>query len=287
MADVYTLLDFNFVGCIRKSELINDFFWAHRGLVANYMFLSGYYGIYLRCVGITLISVQRFVAVCHGRTIAGKLMEETPLVVFVIVHWLTALLMIMPFATSFSVTFDSEENLAMIAPEQESKIANMVTILSAIILFLISATCYIFVVAHVIKSRLSNESTNQAGNNSIMSRRELGLTIQVTGLMIALLLVFIYNIGQFIINQNPRSVLRTVWILFHPIMNIGLSCIHPWTCFIFNSELRSKILKILRCGQSTKVHSSKFDEENMYILLLQARNGSGLTFSSGMAVPRR
>ncbi|CAJ0601699.1 unnamed protein product, partial [Cylicocyclus nassatus] len=43
------------------------------------------------------------------------------------------------------------------------------------------------------------------------------------------------------------------------IMNFILSCTHPWTYFLFNSEVRSKVLQVARCQLNAQVGCRRRD----------------------------
>lgn len=64
VADIISLLTYNFFIVLRISRLCDDFFWNNRYLIPGISLVVTYFTLYLRCIGIALISVQRYITVC-------------------------------------------------------------------------------------------------------------------------------------------------------------------------------------------------------------------------------
>ncbi|EPB78140.1 hypothetical protein ANCCEY_02780 [Ancylostoma ceylanicum] len=76
VADIYSLLTYNFFSGLRVTNLFNDFFWDNQQFIANFTFVNIYYTLYLRCIGITLISLQRYITVCQSGTRVERKVDE-------------------------------------------------------------------------------------------------------------------------------------------------------------------------------------------------------------------
>ncbi|RCN45948.1 hypothetical protein ANCCAN_07983 [Ancylostoma caninum] len=117
MADIYSLLSYNFFIVLRKSGLCNDLYWGSQPVMPIASFITTYFTLYLRCIGIALISVQRYVTVCLYGTTMERLMMETRPHIFGLLHWLSGLLMTATLlTTSFDIKYDNKEDLNMVVP---------------------------------------------------------------------------------------------------------------------------------------------------------------------------
>ncbi|CAJ0599385.1 unnamed protein product [Cylicocyclus nassatus] len=154
IADIIFLLSYNFFVTLRLTMICYNFFWRYRRFLAN-------------------------------------IMTEIPVAVFVIVHWFSALLVTAPLLTSFDATYLPDMNSDI--PTDDLSLANLISVISVVVLFVICAFCYVLVLLHMLRSKVSVNTTKQ---------NEIRLSIQVAGLMIAFVLVFIYNVGQYIILQS-------------------------------------------------------------------------------------
>ncbi|KAK6751785.1 hypothetical protein RB195_003296 [Necator americanus] len=167
-------------------------------------------------------------------------MAEIPVLFFVILHWCIALPMIAPLMTSFNVTYDAKDTMEVLVPPSSLALSNMISMVSVFILFFICVFCYVFVINHILRSRFTT---------TVTKRHEIRLSIQFAGLMIAFLFVFIYSIGQYVLNEMREIDLLYDWRQLNPIMNGFLSCVQPWMCLFFNKEIRNKLKGIVGCRQ--------------------------------------
>uniref|UniRef100_A0A183FV31 Recep_L_domain domain-containing protein n=1 Tax=Heligmosomoides polygyrus TaxID=6339 RepID=A0A183FV31_HELPZ len=62
------LVSYMLLGTLRVSHLCDEFFWENRDVLGNAVHLTIYSSTYIRCVGITLISLQRYITVCLNGT---------------------------------------------------------------------------------------------------------------------------------------------------------------------------------------------------------------------------
>ncbi|EYC29388.1 hypothetical protein Y032_0006g2952 [Ancylostoma ceylanicum] len=238
VADIYSLLTYNFFSGLRVTNLFNDFFWDNQQFIANFTFVNIYYTLYLRCIGITLISLQRYITVCQSGTRVERLIVGLPSTVLVILHWSSALVMVAPLMTSFDVVYDSKQTLNARVPKRSLALANIISVVSVVVLFLACLFCYAFVIIHILRSK---SKANRA------RRHEIRLSIQVAGLLVAFLLVFIYSVGQYILNESRQITLLFEWRRFNPIVNGFLSCVQPWMCIVFNKDIRRRVIRIIGC----------------------------------------
>ncbi|CAJ0600498.1 unnamed protein product [Cylicocyclus nassatus] len=227
------MLLYDFFGCLRKSKTVQDIFWNSRLWLGNVMFGAGNYTTYVRCIGITLISVHRYVTIVQCRTKLEKLLDSIPSFVLVMLQWCVALVMVAPIMRSLDVTFNKKD-MELVIPQHLAALANLISFISAMVLFLISILCYILLLIHV-----SRASINR------VKRQETRLAIQVTAPIFGLLLVFIYNIGQHFLRQIAWDTFLFSWTEMFPINNLVMSCAPVWTYFFFNTDLRRRVMALL------------------------------------------
>ncbi|KAK6011694.1 hypothetical protein OSTOST_23211, partial [Ostertagia ostertagi] len=120
------------------------------------------------------------------------LISEIPLPAYVIVHWTGAVLLIAPLCTSLHTSFNTPYTLDVIVPPDMLALASLMALIAVVVFFSISMVCYISIVIHLLRFNYLKNSSN---------RQEVRLCIQATGLLLAFLLLFIYHVGQFVIND--------------------------------------------------------------------------------------
>ncbi|VDM68967.1 unnamed protein product [Strongylus vulgaris] len=126
------------------------------------------------------------------------MIADAPPIIFVIFHWLIPLLEAAPILTSFTATYPPALNTVLL-PDDVLARANLISVITVVIWFIVCALCYIPVLLQLLRS---NVLVNRK------KRNEVRLSIQVVGLMIAFLLVFVYHIGQYIMLQSSPVSLR-------------------------------------------------------------------------------
>nr|CDJ82663.1 7TM GPCR domain containing protein [Haemonchus contortus] len=162
-----------------------------------------------RCVGITLISLQRYATVCLNGNSRGKIISEIPSPLYVMVHWTTAILLISPICTSFHSYYNSPNTLDIVNPPEMLALASLMMFVAVVVFFSISMVCYAHVFFHILHYNYFTNSVNS---------QELRLCIQATGLLVAFVLLFFYHVGQFVINHLNDLPLLFTWRLFHPLV---------------------------------------------------------------------
>ncbi|KAK5970946.1 hypothetical protein GCK32_000970 [Trichostrongylus colubriformis] len=167
-----------------------------------------------------------------------QLMSEVPLPAYVLFHWSIAFVLWAPLCTSFDNSYNSRFKPDVLVPPAMLAFAVMMSLIAVVVFFSISMLCYILILIHVLNFNYLRNSSN---------RYEFRLCIQAAGLLIAFLLLFIYNTGQFIINRANDLPLLFTWRLFNPLVTGFLSWVQPWMCLALNTEVRQNVLRILFC----------------------------------------
>ncbi|KAK6053848.1 hypothetical protein COOONC_08648 [Cooperia oncophora] len=66
LADIWSLVNYLLFTFLRESQLFNVFFWENRHFIAKYEHTNICFSTFLRFVGITLMSLQRYIGVCQS-----------------------------------------------------------------------------------------------------------------------------------------------------------------------------------------------------------------------------
>ncbi|KIH63830.1 hypothetical protein ANCDUO_05866 [Ancylostoma duodenale] len=90
---------------LRYVGTIKDIGTFFKWTLANISYKFLYYSLNLRYVGVTLISLQRYLTICKWRSTWIKQISSLPRYVIFLVHWTVSLLLIIPILTLDSIRF--------------------------------------------------------------------------------------------------------------------------------------------------------------------------------------
>ncbi|VDM66887.1 unnamed protein product [Strongylus vulgaris] len=182
------------------------------------------------------------------------MMTGTPPIRFVMLHWFIPLLVTAPLWSCLQATYTVDIEIQL--STDVIAVVNMMSIITVVISFIICAFCYIPVILYMIRKKMPVNRTR---------RNEVRLSIQVAGLMVAFLLIFIYNIGNYTLIQLTQSPdyaglidLAGKWTYLYAITNAFLCCVQPWTCLILNKDIQIRLKGIIGCGRKKVVNTSIF-----------------------------
>ncbi|CAJ0599387.1 unnamed protein product [Cylicocyclus nassatus] len=183
----------------------------------------------------------------------SQMISRIPPVGFVMIHWFSPLLVTIPLLTSFNTTYTPEIKIKL--PDNLMAVVNILSIISVMISFIICVFCYVPVLLFMLRNRKSVNRTRQ---------NDVRLSIQVAGLLIAFLLVFIYNVGNYVmlylIGVNQIVVLDVLqwWNMIYPLMNAFLCCVLPWTSLLLNHDIQIRLKAMGHCRKAEVINSSLF-----------------------------
>ncbi|KAK5970930.1 hypothetical protein GCK32_000954 [Trichostrongylus colubriformis] len=237
VADVVSLVNYIFINILPLSQLFNEFYFENRQFLANYGFRSVYFSVFLRNVGVALMSLQRYICVCKSGAKVGKIVSRASAVLLAVLQWGAGLFLVLPLCQlSYNVTYEMKPKLELSIPPPLSALANMMVLLSSAVLLVICMMCYAFILDYILRN--SSHKTQS-------KRHEMSLCGQVAGLVFAFMVQFVFNGGTYILNSVDQMLLRS-WRTLGPLVFLILSCVHPWTCIVFNKEIRDGVFDIFR-----------------------------------------
>ncbi|KAK5982679.1 hypothetical protein GCK32_015930 [Trichostrongylus colubriformis] len=98
VADVVSLINYTFVYSLPYSQIWTEFYIGNSQLVANYGFRSVYFSVFLRNIGIALMSLQRYIHICHSGAKIGKIISRAPIALFAVFQWGLGVTMVLPIS---------------------------------------------------------------------------------------------------------------------------------------------------------------------------------------------
>ncbi|CAD6198154.1 unnamed protein product [Caenorhabditis auriculariae] len=212
---------------LRGIEALRPLYLATNGTpLVNFLYVQTYFFQYARITGVVLISVQRCITVAFARTSADYLLRKFPSWAFLLVQCLLPLAL---YGNMMLVPMHLDENLNHIIEEQ--------TLLfhywkSAVIPAVAMTAC---IVSYVVIGKVLRV-------NGVRSKRELQLTVQVSGLQLALLIISIHFILQLIFVYS--KMLNAVFMMRNllPLWVGFLTFINPWMMMLVNRDVRKLCL---------------------------------------------
>ncbi|KAK6031430.1 hypothetical protein OSTOST_02420 [Ostertagia ostertagi] len=196
VADIYSLINCAATSSLRESQLFNEFFLENRQFLANYEFRSTCFTLYLRDVGITLMSLQRLFLTC-------------PASFFVIIHWCSGLLLASPlFQVSEDVKYLMTTKVEISISPTLLALVNVILLSSCTTFFAICVICYALIFIHILHNKL-HKNQSRSG--------ELRLCGQVAGLVVGFLVQFVYNGGVYVLNNLGQATILRSWRTMGPL----------------------------------------------------------------------
>ncbi|EYC15023.1 hypothetical protein Y032_0038g3587 [Ancylostoma ceylanicum] len=206
-------------------EGINKFF---RWTTANISYKSIYYCLSLRCVGVALISFQRYIIICRWHTKLCKIIAAAPRYAIIIGHWALSLILVIPILTIDSIRFGCVcKKLVAIDPDD----LLLSTINSELIVIPTFLLCIIFYFRTLYYVYSQCEITRHI-------RSEIRLCVPVAALIFAFFLLFIYHLIQLTSLVIYHEQNRAVRVL-EPLFSGFLSFFTPWMLLLSSREIAS------------------------------------------------
>ncbi|CAB3406629.1 unnamed protein product [Caenorhabditis bovis] len=231
IADFLAILTYYFVNPIRQIPAVQKFYFEYQKYyIAAACFNTIYVCFIIRCCGIILLSLQRFVIIVFPTSHISLAIQNASKLKVILVFWLIPLPLSIFILKDADFYYDSLETMQIIAPLQ---ITNRNSIIALSIVSLACAICsmchlsiYIAIRQKVVSKRL---------------RRELNLTLQIVALHLAffVMMVFYGLVNHFgrTGNSSARFYIRTIY----PIANGFLSYLNPFCVLLLNRDLGERV----------------------------------------------
>ncbi|KAK6024715.1 hypothetical protein OSTOST_09472 [Ostertagia ostertagi] len=222
---------------LRVSQVLSDFYWSYQDYyLAEWCFNQTYISVFIRCFGVLLISFQRYISLCKSNWRIEQTINNSQRWILPVLQWVIPILYSIPLIIVSTAIFESSESLEVIAAQSDITLATLMATVFVSVTFIECAFCYGAILRFLMENRLDSCEA---------MKRERRLYVQMLGLLVAFLLMFAYNILQFIFslytNKGPIFEMRTIF----PVISCFFSYINAWMTLILNDDIRKKIVILL------------------------------------------
>ncbi|KJH47241.1 hypothetical protein DICVIV_06695, partial [Dictyocaulus viviparus] len=222
--------------------ILDEFYWSLRDTYfPTWCFIQTYISVIIRCFGVLLITFHRYLTMCRSHTRIEQFVNVSHRWTLPFLQWIIPLIYSIPFFTITDVQFDSKDSFNMLAEQEEITLATFMTAVFLTVSFSMCSFCYGSILKFLINNRY---------NANVAIKRELRLCVELLGLFVAHALLFVFHVMLMIFslerNDGPVFTLRSVF----PVITGFMSYINVWLMFIFNTDMRNKILHIISCHEN-------------------------------------
>ncbi|WKY00647.1 hypothetical protein Q1695_015014 [Nippostrongylus brasiliensis] len=215
---------------MRSFDALKPFYWSLNGtFFVTWSYMQTYLFEYGRILGVAMISIQRVSTVTFPTSTFNQMMIRTPCWAFFVFQYLTPIALCANMLL-VHMYFDAESTMNVVISQQVLKTHYLKSALIPLIASIICAVNY-GILIHTLK-----KSTFQ------MRRRETKMSVQVVGLLVALLITCVHFCMQYIFNSLGMTRLVYEMRFFTPLWVGMLTFINPWMIILMNRELRRMAL---------------------------------------------
>ncbi|XGW18783.1 hypothetical protein V3C99_002962, partial [Haemonchus contortus] len=243
--DILLMASYFFFGTLRLSELVNGFFWTYKDYsIAMWCFNQTYISAILRCFGVLVISFQRYISLCKSVNPTMQLINTSYRWILPMAQWIVPTLYSVPILIFSNATFKAPDNLEVMIEHKDITVATSTTAIFVTITFFLCSFCYVNILRFLVKNRYSV---------SVAVKRERRLYMQMMGLFVGFVLLFVFYVLQFRFSLNsdndPIFTMRTIF----PVISCFFSYVNIWMMLVLNEDIRRKLLALIRRGLAEKI----------------------------------
>ncbi|XGW26615.1 hypothetical protein V3C99_007321, partial [Haemonchus contortus] len=201
----------------------------------------------LRCLGIMLISFQRYTALCLWSSTRFMWVNRGSPIRIVAIQWVVSAVVIFPILPLIDSSLGPTREKALLFDATSFKVLMIAMYVSVFPTFVICIFCYGAVLREIFCKLRSVRSTSKK------VVREVQLCIQAAAFVFAFFLLFAFYLYECILILNsihPPVILQ----LIHPIVSGFLSFVVPWTLVFFNKEVAALFKKIFETAVPVRAH---------------------------------
>ncbi|WKX93786.1 hypothetical protein Q1695_011226 [Nippostrongylus brasiliensis] len=253
---------------IRTSEVINWLFWQYRHYyLAAWCFNQTYISVIIRCFGVLLGSFQRYLSMCkHGKWLE-QMVNTSHRWTLPVLHWLVPILYSIPLLCLVDVSFASVADVEVMAPQHAIVLATSMTALFVCITFILCSCCYVGILDFLIRNR---------HNSNVAVKREARVYVQMMGLFVAFMLLFVYDAVLFVFSLRSNDGSAFTMRIIFPVISCFFSYVNVWMMIALNEDIRKKILMLLGFRRNSQMSvAPSFTTRALPMVV--GKNGRGLT----------
>ncbi|VDO39857.1 unnamed protein product [Haemonchus placei] len=182
------------------------------------------------------VDAQPWPALSESSSAMFEIINNSHRWILPVLQWVIPGCFSVPLVAVTHAVFLSPENLEVMADQANITLATSMAVVFVSVTFIECALCYGAILRFLMRNRL---------DNSTAIKRERRLYLQMLGLFVAFVLVFVYNIMGFLFslytNEGPILTLRAVF----PVLTCFFSYVNVWMTLILNDDIRRKIWALL------------------------------------------
>ncbi|XGW18781.1 hypothetical protein V3C99_002962 [Haemonchus contortus] len=235
--DLVVMTNYFLFWSLRILGAFSEFYWNYQEyFIASWAADQTYISVFIRCFGVLLISLQRYISLCRNGSLIEQWINVSHRWTLPILHWAIPSLYSIPLLLWGEGRFVAQDHLELKVDQEDITLATSMTAGFVSVTFFLCSLCYGAIFRFLVKNRYSTSSA---------VRRERRLYIQMIGLFIGFALFLVYNVMQFIFslksNDGPVYTMRTTF----PLASCFFSYINAWMILFLNTEIRGKILTLI------------------------------------------
>ncbi|CAL2040036.1 unnamed protein product [Caenorhabditis brenneri] len=239
IADLLAMFLFFFTNSVRTIPGIREFYFEYQSYyLAASSYNHIYYFLYIRCTGIVLLSLQRYLVITLPTSVVTQLIQNASKLQIMLVYWTIPTLISIVVLKDTNFQYDSLETMAIIA---EQEVIKRNTLMALIV---VSLTCVICSLAY---GALFYYVRKHTAGLSKSLRRELHLAFQVFVLLLAFFAILAYYAFQNYFSQFSNTGQIFYMRALYPMANGLLSYINPYCILILNKELTRQVYRLVTC----------------------------------------
>ncbi|CAI5452480.1 unnamed protein product [Caenorhabditis angaria] len=244
LADLLTMFFYFILMVLREFQPIRQFYFDYQEYyIASASYNFTYYFLYIRCSGIILLTIQRFIIINSSGSRFSHAVQSTSTWKIILILWSFPTIISLVVLKDTEIRYNNVEDMALIV-DRSLTMRN-----TTMGLCITSMTCFICSALYVSIAYSIRKRTSLT-NNSRSLRRELLVAIQIFILVIAFFGVFLYCGFQNYFTRN-RDVLGTGPIYFmrsvYPLASGILSYLNPFCILFLNKEFSNQVRQMVIC----------------------------------------
>ncbi|EPB80243.1 hypothetical protein ANCCEY_00645 [Ancylostoma ceylanicum] len=227
---------------MRSFDKLKPFYWSlNETFFVQWSYMQTYLFEYGRIIGVVMISIQRCSTVSFPNSRFNQtLIRLPPWVFFAFQYTLPILLCLNMFFVE--MYFNGPTTLNVVISRKVLEGHYLKSALIPLIAIIICSIAYGIL-------------TRTIRNNAVHTRRkEIRMSVQVVGLLVALLITCVHFCMQYFFNYNGMTDWVYAMRLFTPLWVGLLTFINPWMILIMNREVRELTLGRRTSDDASSVH---------------------------------
>uniref|UniRef100_A0A1I7UTX4 G_PROTEIN_RECEP_F1_2 domain-containing protein n=1 Tax=Caenorhabditis tropicalis TaxID=1561998 RepID=A0A1I7UTX4_9PELO len=242
IADIATISVFSSLVLARYFSFGNLFLYSLRPFMPIFYANSGPMMFVMRIVGVFLITIQRYLTVCHSHGPWNFRLNHCPPLLLILFHWTLGTLIYLPALLHSDATFENEITLFIMTAGIHAQVFSVTVATSFATIGLSIIIMYSRIAVTMVRARrtvsVSKKST---------SMQDARLTLHVFILILFCIICFLFYLGEFVLSFDEDRTRLKAFRLYYPTVSGNFSFINPVMLLTLNKDVQSR-LRVMFCG---------------------------------------